>query len=134
MEQVREMVGHGSPHRQPKQHSMSRLLKLFSTSQDTIYEDNHLDRVSEMLDGMADHETPSCQSRQLSALRLFDLFSTSRVADFQDPLLQRSLLYSDPFSGSTPLYFLLSAVAPRVALCLLAIFHVDNTHMYGYQY
>ena len=33
-----------------------------------------------------------------------------------------------------PLRFLLTLAAPWVALCLLAIFHVDNTHMDGYRY
>ena len=41
-----------------------------------IYGDNHLDRVSKMLDGMADHETSCYLSRQPSASRLFDSFLT----------------------------------------------------------
>ena len=73
-EQVKEMAGHRMPHHQPEQHPMSRFLELFSTFQDKIYEDNHLDRACEMLDGMADHETASYTSRQPSVLRLFDSF------------------------------------------------------------
>ena len=74
IEQVREMASHGTSHHQPEKHLMSKLLELFSTSQDMIYGDNHLDRASETLDGMADHETPSCPSRHPSASRLFDSF------------------------------------------------------------
>ena len=103
-------MGHGMPHRQPEQHSMSRLLELFSTSQDMIYGNNHLDRASETLDGTADHEMPSCPSRHSSASRLFDSFSTSGLAVF--------LVIT--FTSR----FLLSAVTARVALCLAALFHV----------
>ena len=60
------MTGHGMPHRQPEQSSMSRLIELFSTSQDMI-QDNHVDRTSETLHGTANHETPSYLSRQPSA-------------------------------------------------------------------
>lgn len=83
------MADHGTPHRQPEQHSMSRLLELLSTSQDMIYGDNHLDRASKTLDGTADHEMPSL-SRQPSALRLFDSFSTSRLASQDTDLLADS--------------------------------------------
>ena len=52
------MTGRGTLHRQSEQSSMSRLIELFSTSQDMI-QDNHVDRTSEMLDGTANHEMPS---------------------------------------------------------------------------
>ena len=106
IEQVREMAGYGTPHRQPEQHSMSRLLELFSKSQDMIYGDNHLDRASETLDGTADHETPSYPSRHPSASRLFDSFSTSGPVSQDTDLLADSepmetqpslLLCSDSF-------------------------------------
>ena len=64
------MAGHGTPHHQPEQHSMSRL----------SFRDNNLGRASEMLDGKAHHEMPSYPPRQPSASRLFDCFVTSGLA------------------------------------------------------
>ena len=106
------MAGHGMSHCQPKQPLMLRLIELFSTSQDVIYGDSHVDRTSETLDGTADHEMLSYPPRQSAAPRLVDSFS---VVTFL-------------------LCFLLTPVTPQVALRLLAIFHIDNTHVDGYRY
>lgn len=70
IEQVREVVGHGTPHHQPEQHSMSRL----------SFRDNNLGKASETLDEKARHEMPSYPIRQPSASRLFDCFVTSGLA------------------------------------------------------
>ena len=84
------MVGHGTPHRQCEQHSMSRLIELFSTTQDIIYGDNHLDRTSETVDGTADHETSSYPPSQPSASKLIDSSSTSRLVSQDTGLLADS--------------------------------------------
>ena len=80
------------PHRQPEQHSqsMSRLIELFSTAQDIIYGDNHLDRTSETVDGTADHETSSYPSSQPSASKLIDSFSTFGLMSQDTDLLADS--------------------------------------------
>ena len=95
------MAGHGTPHRQPEQSSMSRLIELFSTSQDMI-QDNHVDKASETLDGTANHEMPSYLSRQPSAS---DSFSNTGLVDLLDdsepmetnPVTPTSLLCFDSF-------------------------------------
>ena len=65
------MAGYGMSHRQPKQPSMLRLMELFSASQDMIYGDNHVDRTSETLDGMADHKMLSGSPQRQDSLTPF---------------------------------------------------------------
>ena len=84
------MAGNGTPHRHPEKPSMSRLIELFSMTQDMIYRDNHVDRISEMLDEMADHETLSYPPRQPAASRLIDSFSKSGVTSQDTDLLDDS--------------------------------------------
>ena len=88
-------------------------------------------------------EKCSATSRCISFTRIFGCKhcrdSIKPVRSFLHIALdvQRFFLLSSFFSVVTfLLHFLLSAVAPRVALCFSAIFHVDNTHvaMDGYRY
>ena len=93
------------PHRQLEQSATSRLIELFSTSQDMI-QDNHVDRASETLDGTANHETPSYPSRQPSASdsvsSSFSKFGLTDLLDDSEPMLPFTLpTLSGHSSGSS---------------------------------
>ena len=99
------MTDHAMPHCQLEQSSMSRLIELFSMSQDMI-QDNHVDRASETLDGTAYHETPSYLSRPPSASdSVSSSFLKSGLTDLLDdsePMLPFTLpTFSGHSSGSS---------------------------------
>ena len=152
------MAHHGMPHHQTEQHSMLRFLEIFSsyvaTSQDKIYGDIHLDRMSEMLDRMADHETASYLSKQHSASRLINSFwcpdshlkiqnylpAHSKPMEIHPTTLNLLhitldvqcffLLFSFFWIVTFPLRLLLSVVFSLGS----SLFTIFDTHVDGYQY